>query len=260
MMLIAERVHVCCGIRMQKKTLLHLQEQLSALVSSLHFVHKHKFPQPAHQGALLASVLQPSNSRSSASAPQSKTYRSSICSNADQHSPRLWSNRSSEAHQSALTMVLAPSSQMNPPSELVRIFPPALSAASNTVTCTPRFLSLYAAASPLQRGNHFINHQKKQPPHSHAHGTPNLGQNWTHGERARLPTHLTPAPTTATDLPPRGSSEAAMARAGRNRAARADAATAKRVGARAWARDGDEEEEEEEKVVAGESIWFGALG
>lgn len=45
-----------------------------------------------------------------------------------------------------------------------------------------------------------------------------------------------------------------MARAGRNRAARADATTAKRVGARAWARDGDEEEEEEEKVVAGESI------
>uniref|UniRef100_A0A0A9HNY9 Protoporphyrinogen IX oxidase n=1 Tax=Arundo donax TaxID=35708 RepID=A0A0A9HNY9_ARUDO len=46
-------------------------------------------------------------------------------------------------------MVLAPSSQRNPASELVRIFPPALSAASNTVTFTPRFRSLYAAASPL---------------------------------------------------------------------------------------------------------------
>jgi len=52
----------------------------------------------------------------------------------------------------ALTMVFAPSSQRNPPSELVRIFPPALSAASNTVTFTPLFLSLYAATSPLHKG------------------------------------------------------------------------------------------------------------
>lgn len=55
--------------------------------------------------------------------------------------------------------------------------------------------------------------------------------------RARAAPHPPDAGADDGDGPPRaGSSEAAMARAGRNRAARADAATAKRVGARAWAR------------------------
>lgn len=68
------------------------------------------------------------------------------CTNADYHNrgPQIVSTT-----RNALTMVLAPSSQRNPASELVRIFPPARSAASNTVTFTPLFLSLYAAASPL---------------------------------------------------------------------------------------------------------------
>ena len=62
-------------------------------------------------------------------------------------------------------MVFAPSSHVRPSAELLLIFPPALPSASKTVTLRPFDLSLYAAASPLNKfwkSQAQISHQEKK--------------------------------------------------------------------------------------------------
>lgn len=88
-------------------------------------------------------------------------------SDAQRH--KLFTNRN------GLTIVLAPSSQRNPLSELVRIFPPARSSASNTVTRTPLFLSLYAATSPLHGPSRTRHHSVKHLTCTSAKPPPEIG-------------------------------------------------------------------------------------